>query len=98
VTVWGENVTILVDPAGEWRSYSYENGWGASVIRTTFSHGGRAGFWELAVLHEGEICYDSGLTNPQTFDTLGWLTEENVCEVLSKIRRLPVRECEHVVV
>jgi hypothetical protein len=63
----------------------FDNGYGASVIRTKGSYGGKDGLYELAVLdQEGEICYNT----PITSDTLGHLTEDDVTEALNKIEAL----------
>ena len=65
----------------------FENGYEASVVRGPYTYGGREGFYELAVLHEGRIVYDT----PVTGDVCGWLTEEQVSEKLAEIEALPVR-------
>jgi hypothetical protein len=66
-------------------SIKFDNGYGASVIRTKGSYGGEAGLYELAVFgKDGEMCYDTPLTN----DTLGWLKEDDVTEALQKIEAL----------
>lgn len=67
---------------------SFENGYGASIIRSTFSYGGSEGLYELAVLKGEEICYDT----PITSDVLGYLSEEDVIEVLTLIEELPMVE------
>ena len=64
---------------------SFDNGWGASVIKGQYSYGGRSGLYELAVLdYNGEISYDSGITS----DVFGHLTTEDVTEILIKIQKL----------
>lgn len=45
----------------------FQNGYGASVIKTPYSYGGDEDLYELAVLCKDGICYDSGLTE----DVLG---------------------------
>jgi hypothetical protein len=65
-------------------TYLFENGFGASVVRHDFSYGGREGLFELAVLNNGEICYDSGITE----DVLGYLTSEDVDKYLKQIKNL----------
>ena len=67
----------------------FDNGYGASVIRTKGSYGGEAGLYELAVLdQEGEICYNT----PITEDVLGWLKEDDVTEALQKIEALKMKK------
>lgn len=70
----------------------YPNGYGASIIRNSFSYGGSSGLWELAVLsgteEENHICYDTPITN----NVVGYLSEKDVEELLLKIKALPNRE------
>lgn len=77
---------------GTQRRYQFENGWAASVVRHSYSYGGAAGFWELAVLEgiDGPLNYST----PITKDVIGWLTDEEVDEILSEIEALPSREGE----
>lgn len=68
----------------------FSNGYGASIIRSQFSYGGREGLYELAVLQRiGEndftLCYDTPLTD----DVIGGLKPEEVTELLDKIEALP---------
>jgi len=64
----------------------FENGFGASVVCSPFSYGGRNGLYELAVLDEdGGISYDT----PITSDVLGYLHESEVTDALVAIQRLP---------
>ena len=67
--------------------YEFENGYGASVIKLPFSYGGSRGLWELAITHGDTLCYDTPITN----NTIGYLTEEGVDELLDKIEALPVK-------
>lgn len=73
--------------------YKFDNGFGASVVKNRFSYGGYKGLWELAVvifpnsdLSSWDITYDT----PIAKDVLGWLTESEVDEILSKIESLPM--------
>src|SRR5262245_46969035 len=66
---------------GVQRLYSFQNGWKASVIRHDHSYGHDAGLWELAVLDEHGVRYDSGITD----DVIGWLSEDEVDELLDRI-------------
>ena len=63
---------------------TFDNGYGASVVRTPFSYGGDRGKYELAIYHEGSICYDTHITN----DVIGYLTEDEVTDFLRQIQEL----------
>ncbi len=75
-------------PAKEHKIYVFDNGYGASVVKSCWSYGGRSGLWELAVLNsEGELDY----TTPITDDVIGYLTEKEVNKLLDKIEKLPAK-------
>lgn len=61
----------------------FENGYGVSVIE--HGYGGDVGLKELAVLHSGEICYDTPITD----DVLGYLTDTEVMEIIEQVKQLP---------
>lgn len=67
--------------------YEFPNGYGASVIRTCFSYGGLIGLFELAVMSDGELNYNT----PITSDVIGYLSDEQVNDLLSDIENLPAR-------
>lgn len=69
--------------------YKFPNNYGASVIKTRYSRGGNRGLWEIAVIYfiDGDE-WDIDYSTPITGDTLGCLTDENVCEILEKIKNL----------
>ena len=76
--------------AGDWVTryvFQFENGYGATVIRGKHTYGGKEGLWELAVWHNGAICYDTPITPSQ--DVEGWLDEKNVELLLDRIKELP---------
>lgn len=63
----------------------FENGFGASIIKTEYSYGGRDGLYEMAVLDsDGSITYDTSITD----DVLGYLTENEVETYLDHISQL----------
>lgn len=64
--------------------YQFPNGYGASVIKHKGSYGYDKGLWELAVLHEGELCYDTEITS----DVIGRLNDPEVDNILGQISRL----------
>lgn len=63
----------------------FDNGYGASVVQTDYSYGGRLGLYELAVLDkDGHITYNT----PITEDVIGYLNHEKVTEKLIEIQDL----------
>ena len=72
---------VTDDSGQEQFIFHFENGYGASVIRGRHSYGGIAGLWELAVLRDGFVYYDSPLTS----DVVGWLSDEDVEQYLWRI-------------
>ena len=62
----------------------FDNGYGASVIKSSFSYGGNQGLYELAVLFEDDITYNTPITD----DVLGYLSEDDVTEYLKQIQEL----------
>ncbi len=70
---------------GEQCLVQFTNGYGASVVKGPHTYGGSDGLYELAVFgRNGEITYDTPITN----DVLGYLSEEEVSEILNKIKEL----------
>jgi hypothetical protein len=64
---------------------TFDNGYGASVVKHEYSYGGKDGLYELAVLDkDGELCYDT----PITEDVIGYLRDIDVTDVMEKIQQL----------
>jgi hypothetical protein len=68
----------------QWK-FGFPNGYQASVIDDGYGH--ESGRYELAVMHEGSIVYDT----PVTDDVLGFLSEDEVVAALDQIAALPAR-------
>ena len=67
--------------------YRFENShYSASVVKTPTSYGGESGLWELAVLLDGKITYDTPITS--NHDVTGWLTDDDVQTILAQIDAL----------
>ena len=64
--------------------HEFPNGYGASVVKHDFSYGGKDGLWEMAVLKEGEQCYNTHITN----DVIGYLSDADVKSTLKEIEQL----------
>ncbi len=62
----------------------FDNGYGASVVKTPYTYGGDKGLYELAVIKDDELCYDTPITN----DVIGYLRPEDVTDVMEKIQQL----------
>lgn len=64
--------------------YTFDNGYGASVVSRNGSYGSKNGLFEVAVLKGDDICYDTPITN----DVVGWLDFAGVADILEKIKAL----------
>lgn len=64
--------------------YKFDNGYKASVVCNSGSYGGNDGLFEVAVMKNGEIVYDTPVTN----DVVGWLDFAGVADILEKIKAL----------
>ena len=64
--------------------YTYENGYGASVVKHEYSYGGKKELWELAVQKDGELTYDTHITS----DVIGHLEWNDVLNILEDIKAL----------
>ncbi len=66
--------------------HKFDNGYGASIISGPYSYGGSSGLYELAVIdaETGSIVYDTPITD----DVLGYLTVDDLNEVLEQIENL----------
>ena len=63
----------------------FNNGFGVSVVSHSYAYGGRDGLYEIAVLDS-----DDNLTyaTPVTNDVMGYLTEEDVTNVMKEVQGL----------
>jgi hypothetical protein len=64
--------------------FKFDNNYGASVIKHDCSYGNVDDLFELAVLYDGQITYDTDFTQ----DVIGWLTQDEVIEFLEHIKNL----------
>ena len=79
--------------------FRFPNGYGASVVNTSFSYSGDS-TGELAVIKwdssdddDFRLVYDT----PVTDDVLGWLTPSDVADILDQIRDLPVPKIDQLI-
>lgn len=73
---------------GVQKLYKFHNGYGASVVRHSFSYGEDEGLWELAVIRYNGDHFDIDYSTPIAGDVLGYLSEEDVDTILDKIAAL----------
>ena len=72
----------------------FDNNYGVSVIRNSYSYGGRDGLYELAVVYmspgmiESELDYDNPVANG---DVRGYLTPEDVTQLMEEVILFPVK-------
>jgi len=62
----------------------FDNGYAVSVVRSPYSYGGKDGLYELAIFKNDELCYDTPITD----DVMGYLSPEDVTDIMSKIQTL----------
>ena len=63
---------------------NFDNGYGVSVVKFNGSYGFHSGLWEVAILHNDDLCYDTHITD----DVLGHQSEQDVTNVMSKVQAL----------
>ena len=69
--------------------FKFDNNYGASVVKSWFSYGRENDEWELAVVQfdrydDYDLVYDTEITS----DVEGYLSDEEVLELLQKIKEL----------
>jgi hypothetical protein len=69
---------------GYHKVFKFDNGYSASVICHFGTYGGDKGLFEVAVMKDGEIVYDTPVTN----DVVGWLDFAGVADILNQIKAL----------
>jgi len=67
---------------------NFDNGYGVSVIKHTYSYGYEKNLWKVAILYKGKLCYDTHITD----DVLGWQTEDDVTNVMKQVQELSSNE------
>ena len=68
--------------------FKFENRYGASVVKHDFSYGHREDLWELAVLLYDDDDWGLTYSTPITDDVIGHLTDEEVRDLLKRIKEL----------
>ena len=62
----------------------FDNGYEVSVVKNPHSYGGDKGLYELAIFKDGDICYDTPITD----DVIGYLRPEDVTDVMQRVEKL----------
>ena len=62
----------------------FDNGYGVSVVKFNGSYGFEDDLFELAVLHNDDITYNTDITD----DAIGHLTELGVTDIMIKVQSL----------
>lgn len=70
------------------KTVNFPNGYAASVVSSQYSYGGSKGLFEVAVMYNNEIVYDT----PVTSDVIGFLDFQGVADTLKQIEQLPCRK------
>lgn len=69
---------------GYYWAFEFPNGYGASIAKHLGSLGHSKDLFQLAVLKDGYLCFDT----PITHDRIGWLSNQEVLDLLKKISEL----------
>lgn len=64
--------------------FNFANGYGASVITGGIAYCNEGQPYELAVLKDDDLCYDTPITD----DVIGYLTSNEVYDLLDRIEQL----------
>jgi hypothetical protein len=87
-----DNIIISERPVnmGVQYVFRFENGYGASVVKGPWTYGGPQDLWELAVLRffGNSDAYDLEYGTEITDDVLGWRDDEEIRELLLRIKGL----------
>lgn len=68
--------------------YWFDNDYGASVVQGPYTYGGPEGKWELGVIKWKNNDYALTYDTPITDDVIGYLSDDQVEELLQRIKEL----------
>ena len=71
--------------------YTFPNGYGASVIKHSYSYGGKQGLWEIAPLDQDGDFIGRGVFGWDD-DVQGYLTNGEVNAILEKLQDLEITQ------
>lgn len=72
---------------GERATFTFDNGYSVSVVSGDIFYTAPGQPYEMAVLHNGALVYDT----PVTDDVLGYLTADDVTRHMAEVAALPAR-------
>jgi hypothetical protein len=78
----------MMTPTPKWARLRLPNGYEISVIAGWGAYGGGEGLYELAILDADGLTYETPITD----DVEGWLTPEELSQVIQKVADLPRAE------
>lgn len=62
----------------------FNNGYGVSVVFGSCFYSNGIDTYELAILRDADICYDTEITN----DVIGYLTSDEVSKIMKQVQEL----------
>ena len=66
----------------------FENGYGISVIFGSMFYSNGIDTYEVGILKDGILCYDTPITD----DVIGYITADEVTDIMRKIQELLINE------
>jgi len=66
----------------------FNNGYGIDIVKHNGSYGREDDLFEIAVMKDGDCCYDTPITD----DVVGWLSADEVMEYVAKVANLPNKD------
>lgn len=64
----------------------FENGYGISVLFGSMFNSNGIDTYEVGILKDGTLCYDTPITNT----VIGYITADEVTDIMRKIQELPI--------
>ena len=64
----------------------FENGYGISVLFGSMFYSNGIDTYEVGILKDGVLCYNTPITN----DVIGYVTADEVTDIMRKIQELPI--------
>lgn len=75
----------IYEQIGKQAIMNFENGYGVSVLLGDMFYSNGIDTYELAVLKNGHLCYDTPITD----DVLGHKSKEQISEIMRLVQELP---------